>query len=232
MHEELSKGIFEEINNLIDVNHLLSTDSKKFILGEELYYRIYSERQHVSFNSELFETFTKVGFTQFYCPYLFWLTKLPPKIIGRIISESLKNYKYPSVNSLIQLMILLSGRGIDLLEKIFKKNYQSIAQAPSYYYTFLEILKNRNNSNLFYKSLRVSKGKELDFKGLNKNASVEEIIKNKGEFTGVLSALCFSVFEGEKANKGICRTMDTLIYGKFISDNSEEIMNEVEKYGL
>jgi hypothetical protein len=89
MHEELSKGIFEEINNLIDVNHLLSTDSKKFILGEELYYRIYSERQHVSFNIELFETFTKGGFTQFYCPYLFWLTMLPPKIVGRIISESL-----------------------------------------------------------------------------------------------------------------------------------------------
>ncbi len=232
MHEELSQGIFEEINNLIDMNHLLNTDSKKFILGEELYYRIYSERHHVSFNIELFETLSKIAFNQFYCPYLFWITKLPPKNIAKVIVESLEQYKYPCVNSLIQFLVLLSDRGIDFLEKTFKQKYSQAAQAPNYYYSVLELLKNRNKPNLIYKALRISKGKEIDLKGIHENAIAEDITKNKGEYTGVLSKLSLSVFEGEKANRSICRTLDNLIYGQIISDNSEEIINEIEKYNL
>lgn len=129
-------------------------------------------------------------------------------------------------------MILLSDRGIDLIDKLFTKKFGHITQAPNYYYTTKVLLTKRNKPNLIYKALRVSKGKELDFKGISENSNVQKVIENRDKFTGILSKLCLSVFEGKKDNKGICRTLDNLIYGQFISENSDEIMNEIDKYGL
>ena len=82
------------------------------------------------------------------------------------------------------------------------------------------------------KALRISKGREIEFKGIRDNATVQIITENRDDFTGVLSKLCLSVFEGKKSNKGISRTLDSLIYGQFISDHAEEIMNEIDEYGL
>ena len=104
VHEEISEGIFEEINNLLDVNEKLKTTKKEFILSEELYYRIYSERQHVSYNISQFEVLSSLAFHQYYCPFLFWMSKLPAKSIASIIHNAIGNMKAPNVNLLIILL--------------------------------------------------------------------------------------------------------------------------------
>jgi len=43
LHEELSDGLFDEINNVIEANTLLSGGKDAFFLGESIYYRIYAE---------------------------------------------------------------------------------------------------------------------------------------------------------------------------------------------
>ena len=43
VHEELSEGIFEEINNIIDANEKLRNGKPEFMMDENIYYRIYSE---------------------------------------------------------------------------------------------------------------------------------------------------------------------------------------------
>jgi len=43
-YETLDEGIFDEINNILDANDLLSKGNQKFMLGAALYYRIYAER--------------------------------------------------------------------------------------------------------------------------------------------------------------------------------------------
>lgn len=40
MHEELSENLFDEINNIIEANRLLSPTGDQFHFGEEVYYRI------------------------------------------------------------------------------------------------------------------------------------------------------------------------------------------------
>jgi hypothetical protein len=47
IHEEISDGIFDEINNVIDANRALARGQQHFLLGQLIYYRIYAERQHV-----------------------------------------------------------------------------------------------------------------------------------------------------------------------------------------
>lgn len=231
VHEELSEGIFEEINNLIDVNELLNTSNKKFILGEELYYRIYSERHHVSYNIDLFEALASIAYHQFYCPHLFWITKLPVESIARIIVSSFDNYKYPNVTLLIQIMILLRGEGLDILDSIFKRKYGHMTQAPSYYYTALELIKQRKHPDLILKALRITKNRELGipFPFIKESSTVQNILDNKNKFTGTLSELCLSVFEGNKESRGLCRTIDTLIYGDLITNRADEICTEIRK---
>src|SRR6266852_4578105 len=40
-HEEISEGIFDEINNVVDANKALARGHKRFFLGQAIYYRIY-----------------------------------------------------------------------------------------------------------------------------------------------------------------------------------------------
>lgn len=47
MHEEVSKALFDEINNVIDANRILARGQPGFFLGQPVYYRIYAERYHV-----------------------------------------------------------------------------------------------------------------------------------------------------------------------------------------
>jgi hypothetical protein len=47
LHEELSEGLFEEINNVLDADKQLAGTADKFVFSEEVYYRVYAERHHV-----------------------------------------------------------------------------------------------------------------------------------------------------------------------------------------
>src|SRR5205809_3338838 len=87
LHEELSDGLFEEINNVIDANILLNKGraQTRFLLGDPIYYRIYSERHHVEQADERFMALFATGFAEFYAPFLFWLLKLPPVHVAELM---------------------------------------------------------------------------------------------------------------------------------------------------
>jgi Schlafen, AlbA_2 len=44
VHESVSEGIFDEINNVIDANRALARGQRRFFLGQPIYYRIYAEK--------------------------------------------------------------------------------------------------------------------------------------------------------------------------------------------
>lgn len=55
LQEVLSEELFHEINNVVDANTLLSSGNQEYFLGERVYYRIYAERHHISYNVKNFE---------------------------------------------------------------------------------------------------------------------------------------------------------------------------------
>src|SRR5690606_11280202 len=106
-YEELQDGIFDEINNILDANKILAKQESKFVLGAQLYYRIYAERQHVNFNIEVFELLAKTALLDFNAPFLFWFTKLPAKNIVDILVQSYEQAKSNKIMGLLRFSVLL-----------------------------------------------------------------------------------------------------------------------------
>jgi hypothetical protein len=88
VHEEVSDGIFDEINNVIDANRILARGQKDFFLGQPVYYRIYAERHHVRQPEESFSLLLHNGIADFYAPALFWALGLPDRFIVQTLAVS------------------------------------------------------------------------------------------------------------------------------------------------
>jgi hypothetical protein len=71
IYEEISDGIFDEINNVIDANRVLAKGQKDFFLGQSVYYRIYAERHHVRQSEETLALLLRNGIVDFYAPALY-----------------------------------------------------------------------------------------------------------------------------------------------------------------
>lgn len=116
LYEELSDGIFDEINNIVDANKLLAKGERKFMLGQTMYFRIYAERQFINFNLLTFEMLAKAGLFNFYAPSLFWLSKLTLQKIKDLLDSLLEEAKSPNIINLIKLVVLF---GDDISDHYF-----------------------------------------------------------------------------------------------------------------
>jgi len=85
MHEEISEGLFEEINNVLETNRLLAVGERGFVLGDEIYYRVYAERQHVRFSPVTFAVLSKTALERIYAPSFFWLLQIHPSAIVELM---------------------------------------------------------------------------------------------------------------------------------------------------
>ncbi len=125
MHEELSENLFEDINNLISANRLMSPDSDQFHLDEEAYYRIYAEREHVDQNEEVQLLLAKTALSKYYAPGLYWFLNLDATICASLILEFIKSMKNPYVHSFLRLVILLGENVASWLESILNERYKN-----------------------------------------------------------------------------------------------------------
>lgn len=225
-YETLDEGIFDEINNILDANDLLSKGNNRFMLGASLYYRIYAERQYVTFNIARFELLTKTGMINLYAPFLFWLSKLPEKNIANILVDCFDNAKSPKINNLIKLSILLGTEISDFFIELFEKRYSKVVQKPDHYYTFKKLRKSKKK-NLILQSLNITRNKKITF--LNKDYSIGDLIENNTMAINNLSNACMSVFNGISRNRGLARDLDFLAYGEVIIKKKTGIINELKK---
>lgn len=221
-YEEFQEGIFDEINNILDANRLLAKSNNQFMLGPAVYYRIYSERQHVNFNIETFDLLARTGSMNFYGPFLYWLTKLPPIKIVDILYDIFNQSKSPNIYNLTKIALLLGDKALEIIKSVIDEKFKRIIQKPDYYYTFLEQI-NSKNKNLIFKALRASDNKILFGKytyGL--------LLKNNTNTLNILSQECLNVFKGQIAQRTLTRELDFLAYGNILINN-EQIIEEIMK---
>lgn len=64
-HETLADGIFDEINNVVNANFILSEGQDVFMLGEHSYYKIYSYRKNVDLIQRNTDTFVRAALYSF-----------------------------------------------------------------------------------------------------------------------------------------------------------------------
>lgn len=52
---------------------------------------------------------------------------------------------------------------------------------------------------------------------------IGDLLRSKQKATSMLSKACFPVFEGDKSQKGACRDLDIIAYGRDIEARSSKI---------
>jgi len=224
-YETLDDGIFDEINNILDANELLSKGSNKFMFEASMYYRIYAKRQLVTYNIAQFELLTKTGMISLYAPFLFWLSKLPKKNIASILLDCFATAKSPKINNLIKISILLGDDTSNFFLKLFEKKYFNVVQKPDHYYTFKKLVQSKKK-NLILKSLNFTRNKRIEF--LDKTYLVGDLIDNNSKTINILSNACLSV-DGNSKDRGIAREFDFLAYGEALIEKKEGIVDELKK---
>lgn len=229
IHEELSDGIFEEINNVVDINEKLRKLRKEFLLGEALYYRIYSERIHVNFDKEIFLIYSNTGLSKYYAPFYYWLTQLETNEIASTIIYITKEVKSPFINAIIKLIVLLGEEGIEWFSTKLEKKYKHLVQKPDYYYTFYKMVNRKNINNPKLRALRLTEQKQILLPISNKNVTIKYLIDNKLECSNELSKISFEIFQGRTDLKGDARLLDFISYSDIIIDSSVEIITAINK---
>ena len=222
-YEELSVAIFEEINNVIDVNEKLRKSRKVFLLGEDLYYRIYSERNHVDHNIEVFTIMMNTTLSKFYAPNFYWITRLPAKIIATAVAACLRGGKGNSTNSVIKFLSLSGDDGINWLMEYFEALYGKTIQAPNFYYTYKKIYTG-SKKDMKFRLLGYTPTSKIELPYSKKIVSISEIASNKLECSTELSNICLQIFEGKKELKTIARSLDYLLYAEDLIKNSKEVL--------
>lgn len=225
-YETLDEGIFDEINNILDANDLLSKGNNKFMLGASLYYRIYAERQFITYNIDRFELLTKTGMINLYAPFLFWLSKLPEKNIANILIECFNNAKSPKINNLVRIAILLGQETSEFFLALFEKKYLHVVQKPDHYYTFKKLIKSKK-TNMILKALNFTNNRKIEI--LNKSYLVSDLLNNNTSAINNLSNACLSVFNGNSIDRGIARELDYLAYGEALIEKNKGIIDELRK---
>jgi len=222
LHEALSEGLFDEINNVLNANELLAKGRKKFFLGREIYYRIYAERQHVDVPNEQIELLAWTGF-EFYGPVLYWLLRLPYEFTAEVVRWYCDNPKHPNIYSVIRLAILLGADVSGWLGKKWDKKWEGDPQPPECYFAFNKMQEMRGRKDRILVALRAGEDRVMELTGTEKKVRIKEFLKNPKNAANFLSEYCVSVFEGNAKNRDVCRQLDLLAYGREIEAQGGKI---------
>jgi len=229
MHEELSENLFEEINNIISANRLMSHNSDQFHLDEEVYYRIYAEREHVDQNEEYQLLLAKTALTKYYAPGIYWFINLDATICASLILDFVKSMKSPFVHSFLRLIILLGENVASWLEAILNERYENFTQPPNYYLTYMEMREKKDVIEPRLLALRMSVNQRLDLHSDQKATIVKDLLNNTDLASQYLSKACINVFNGKKEDRHISRILDILAYGKLLEDKADHIAQAIKE---
>jgi hypothetical protein len=228
VHEEVSDGIFDEINNVVDANRVLAKGQKEFLLGQPIYYRIYAERHHVKQSDETIALLLDSGITSFYAPALFWALSLPDKFTVQIMT---KIYLYPTnrhVHYLIRIGLLLGPDFCQWLYGKWHEKWKRYTQPPSFYFTFKSILDEKMTSDPRLLAARTSSVKRLLLKG-EAIPTAQELLENREKASLLLSKACMLVFEGDSNARATARSLDYLANGAAFQARAPQIAKEIIK---
>jgi hypothetical protein len=228
IHEELSDHLFDEINNVVNSNILLTRGKKSFVLGEKVYYRIYSERKNVVNLNDNILTLSNGGY-DLYAPFLFWINQLKPKAIAFLLHDLWMKCKHPGVFNLFTLSILLGKNTSALVFELLERRYCKFVQKPNYFYTFQKALKSKKQSDIRLMAMRGSENKSITLTNQKQPVTLKFLFNNEKDVSNALSNECMEYFNGSNVDKSTIRTLDIIENGIQISDKGEKVYEELLK---
>jgi hypothetical protein len=221
MHEELSDGLFDEINNVLDANILLASGTDRFLFGEEVYYRVYAERHHVQDSEGALRLLLRTACRNVYGPFLFWLTAVAPQVAAEELAYIINNSKSPHVRSALRAIILFGEPSTGWLSERLENKYKRHPQPPDFYW-FFKNMAERKAVDRRLRALQCSPTTLTVLPDANPVAA-QTLLSNGSEATGHLTRACMKVFKGEGKYRRVARELDILAYGQRLLEAAPEI---------
>ena len=228
VHEEVSEGIFDEINNVIDANRVLARGQRRFFLGAPVYYRIYAERQHVKQNDAGTAVLLHSAICDLYAPALFWASALPPEIVAGALAELYLRPRSPEIHSLIRMSVLLGSEFYEWLLEKWHRKWKDYAQPPSFYWGFRQLKSKMADTDPRILAARAGKNTIFVVSG-KEEVGVSKLLDSPQLASSLVSATCMRVFQGEKDLRSAARNLDYFAYGLQVQEWGPRIGKTVMK---
>jgi schlafen family protein len=222
LHEELSDGLFEEINNVIDANTLLSKGQAipHFHLGESIYYRIYAERHHVELADYRSALLLRTGLVDNYFPCLFWCLHLSVEEVVALMKAGAEDQREPQIHGLVRLVTLLGTRASDWLWDSLEKRWSKYTQRPDIYWSFKE-QRSRSWPDRRLEALRITGKTTIRIPG-QPETTVDRLLIDPTTASNQLTKCCLEIFGGNKELRTTARQLDVLTYGADIAEKADD----------
>jgi schlafen family protein len=225
VQEELSQGLFSEINNVLEANRLLAPDNQTFVLGENVYYRVYAERQHVEEKPATFRLLANTALLKMYAPSLFWLLTLPAAAIAEIILSVLANSRSQNIHLICRLVILLGPKATEWLAAALDQEWKGQSQPPDHYFSFNKMQKLVDGDDLRVIALQQSPKSKIALPA--GDVLLKDLLADSQLSKNYLSKTCLAVFDGDRRQRPACRQLDILAYGSEFPRLCNSIMDEL-----
>jgi hypothetical protein len=213
LHEEVSEGIFDEINNVLDANRVLGRGKDVFLLGHEIYYRIYAERQHVKQPEVEIKLLFRSGF-RIYAPSAYWLLSLPDDMAAEILVDGYLHPINPQIHTLLRFATLF---GLDFSAWLcgrWQAKWGRHPQPPKFYWTFKEMCeKASGDPRLVATRMRPTSAIEVPGEPA---VTAAELMATPERAAALLSKACMGAFENRSdaaAYRRLARNLDCYAYG-------------------
>jgi hypothetical protein len=229
VQEELSEGIFEEINNVLDANKLLAKNRPDFVLGQEIYYRVYAERHHVEASPTTCNLLARAAAVRFYAPALHWFLRLGPGEVVRLMREVLCKEKSTQNRLVCRLAILIGPKVTSWLKNHFDRQWAKHPQPAQHYFSFKRMLARCGKTDPRLVALELRETSVIEISTESKNIPAAELLKSSQQSGSFLSKACLAVFNGDKEQCGTCRLLDIMTYGADFPKMDEDVHSALLK---
>jgi hypothetical protein len=231
VHEELSDSLFTEINNVLETNRLLASSGREFVFGEDIYYRIYAERQHVDPRHDSFQLLTTTALSKLYAPALFWVIRLPAKVVAQIINSILANPRSNYIHLICRIAVLLGPRVTDWLSERLETDWKNHAQPPDHYFSFKKMRARSDPEDRRLIVLQQSGKAKVTIPAAGRDVRLTDLLDDARETSDYLSKTCLSVFNGDHKLRALARQLDILTYGAELCPLEDIVGDALEEIG-
>jgi hypothetical protein len=228
IHEEVSEGIFDEINNVIDANTALAKGQKKFFLGQPVYYRVYAERHHVEQSEASIALLLHSAVYEFYAPGLYWVLYLPEKLVAKVFADLYLHPKTPHIHHLMRMAILLGKDFSEWLYEKWDQKWSRHPQPPAFYWTFKGLKSRLGQVDPRIIATRSTPTTQIGIHG-ESSKRVKDLLDNPEEAAAYLSRICMKIFEDQPQLRSVARILDYFAYGREVEKRSNQITKAMIK---
>jgi hypothetical protein len=198
----------------------------RFVLGEEIYYRIYAERHHVHLAGSQALLF-RTALRDLYGPYLFWLTTVPHASAAQELFEAIKAPKHPLILGAFRAVALLGKDATAWLDTLLEGKYKGWSQPPEFYWTFKRMVARTSLTDRRLIAMRTT-AQALIALPDSPETKVSDLLAAPEEAAAQLSRVCVRVFRGDTSHRSLARQLDVAAYGRQIEEIGDAVWTELQ----